>query len=807
MSLIGVEPDMKRVPRGWLRSNDEWLAWMPSQENYNGGNSADGSVQKLADGPWLTQRFDREDAYYNSVPPYSEFVQAKVARPVYIVGVRVGFPRGGGVLSAFCPLCPCDAGINISKHSHSIYVAGGVVAVRARAPQGTWVPLYRGTPLHEEAAEQELTKTYWTWSPDVCRLNFKTDEIRIEVDTSIMTGILGNNLIDCECPPFEPGGTDLQLTDAACLLRMLPDVEVDGASSQQAAAIPYAIHANASLLYIPNQDTHGADSFAYSASDCPGDRLRMSEQAKVGITVQSVNDAPVGKSDSVKVEVDMVTNFTLQADDMDPEDVLTFTVLSVPGTATLTTPTGGPVVEGTTFSRSTDQVERHVQLLAKSATCGDDIFSFSVTDGVLTSAATVVSLEVVCPPACSFATDMTFTSDSCDQSSQPRLARWRWRTASIKSDAAYFANNTACDLPRAPALPDDVLIECDFAAVNSSLALGIMVLCATLALAKLGLLAYALIHRTAQVFKQAQMPFVTLTIIGGVMADFAPVFFMGPVTTLRCHFFPSWLLISTTLLYGPLVLKTYRVWKIMDNPKMKRVKSSTMLTLASFCLLLTLEVVVAAIFGVVSPVHAETYTFAFSDYASLSRMRCQDGGSVFTYLAFAAVAILVAAGLYLAFKTRSVTGKYTENKAILGAFYTMTFASVVVIPVTRLFGDSNMLFQFLLVSLAILMVSSVSVFSFMIPKILYHRGVVLVKVHTENTGTTSKSTHSRPAGVSAQEEVDELKNELLEMRQAMHEQRFQHAEKLAELKQAPGENRGEPETKTNGGDGFSGAAL
>lgn len=70
--------------------------------------------------------------------------------------------------------------------------------MRAKSPQGTWVPLYRGTPLHEEAAEQELTKTYWTWSPDVCRLNFKSDEIRIEVDTSSMTGILGNNLIDCE---------------------------------------------------------------------------------------------------------------------------------------------------------------------------------------------------------------------------------------------------------------------------------------------------------------------------------------------------------------------------------------------------------------------------------------------------------------------------------------------------------------------------------------------------------------------------------------------------------------------------------
>ena len=56
------------------------------------------------------------------------------------------------------------------------------------------------------------------------------------------------------------------------------------------------------------------------------------------------------------------------------------------------------------------------------------------------------------------------------------------------------------------------------------------------------------------------------------MADFAPILLLGPVVTWRCHLFASWLLIATTLLYGPLVLKSYRVWRVIDNPKLKNIK-------------------------------------------------------------------------------------------------------------------------------------------------------------------------------------------------------------------------------------------
>ena len=46
----------------------------------------------------------------------------------------------------------------------------------------------------------------------------------------------------------------------------------------------------------------------------------------------------------------------------------------------------------------------------------------------------------------------------------------------------------------------------------------------------------------------AQVSFLSLTIAGGIMADFAPVFLLGPVANWRCHWFAAWLLIATTML-------------------------------------------------------------------------------------------------------------------------------------------------------------------------------------------------------------------------------------------------------------------
>ena len=245
-------------------------------------------------------------------------------------------------------------------------------------------------------------------------------------------------------------------------------------------------------------------------------------------------------------------------------------------------------------------------------------------------------------------------------------------------------------------------------------------------------------------------------------------------------------------------MKTYRVWKILDNPSLRNVRINVRQLSAYLIGYLAVELILIIVLGFTSPVHAEVYPYAFSDYASFPRTRCQGGSSAFTVVAYVFVALPCVVGLFLAFKTRNVSGEYTENKPILAAFYTLALAALVVTPISSVFGDQDLVFHLLIASLAILVVSSVSVFAFMLPKLLYHRGV-LKKVaahgsgqHGSHTSDGHTSAHASEAGgrkASIQvgnlegalegagdpallEEIEELKSELTELREQNAELRY-----------------------------------
>eukprot|EP00966_Prymnesium_polylepis_P176574 4087942-Prymnesium_polylepis.1 len=147
--------------------------------------------------------------------------------------------------------------------------AGAIVAVRVLSPDGKWLPLYTGTPLHQIGQEYTKYKRYWRWSPSVCRPHFKTKTIRLELDTSTETGIAGANCVDY--------------------------VRVFGADSLQPAAVPSS-SGGARIRYVPDANAHGLDSFSYHVSDCPGDRFRSSTAATISLTISPVNDIPVAQA-------------------------------------------------------------------------------------------------------------------------------------------------------------------------------------------------------------------------------------------------------------------------------------------------------------------------------------------------------------------------------------------------------------------------------------------------------------------------------------------------------------------------------
>ena len=129
------------------------------------------------------------------------------------------------------------------------------------------------------------------------------------------------------------------------------------------------------LVYVPNSDVSGTDSFTYKVNDGTAD----SGLATVSITVASVNDAPVAGTQSVKTDEDTAAMITLTG--FDPEGAtLTYKVVSQPANG---------VVSGEGAS---------LEYMPNPDFNGKDSFTYKVSDGALDSSAVTVAITVASIP-------------------------------------------------------------------------------------------------------------------------------------------------------------------------------------------------------------------------------------------------------------------------------------------------------------------------------------------------------------------------------------------------------------------------
>ena len=125
------------------------------------------------------------------------------------------------------------------------------------------------------------------------------------------------------------------------------------------------------LVYVPNSDVSGTDSFTYKANDGTAD----SGLATVSITVAAVNDAPVAGTLSVKTEEDTTAMITLQG--FDPEGAtLTYVVVRQP-------------VNGVVSGEGAN-----MEYVPNPEFNGTDSFTYKVSDGALDSSAVTVAITV-----------------------------------------------------------------------------------------------------------------------------------------------------------------------------------------------------------------------------------------------------------------------------------------------------------------------------------------------------------------------------------------------------------------------------
>ncbi len=137
----------------------------------------------------------------------------------------------------------------------------------------------------------------------------------------------------------------------------------------------------ATVVYTPNPDVHGADSFTFTVADASA----TSAPATASITVTPVNDPPLAVAASASVVADESVTITLAGIDVDG-DALTFAIATAPGTGTILS---GPTQQTATTA---------TVVYGAPAAAGSDTFTFTVDDGDATSPPATVTVTILAVP-------------------------------------------------------------------------------------------------------------------------------------------------------------------------------------------------------------------------------------------------------------------------------------------------------------------------------------------------------------------------------------------------------------------------
>ncbi|MFC1858789.1 Ig-like domain-containing protein [Thermodesulfobacteriota bacterium] len=128
---------------------------------------------------------------------------------------------------------------------------------------------------------------------------------------------------------------------------------------------------NPNLIYTPNADFNGPDSFTFMVNDSSLD----SNIATISITVNPVNDSPIADEQSVSTDEDTSVNITLTGSDIE-EDTLDYSIVY-------------PPLHGVLSGEPPDMI-----YIPDTNYYGNDNFTFKTNDGLLDSNLASVSITI-----------------------------------------------------------------------------------------------------------------------------------------------------------------------------------------------------------------------------------------------------------------------------------------------------------------------------------------------------------------------------------------------------------------------------
>lgn len=299
----------------------------------------------------------------------------------------------------------------------------------------------------------------------------------------------------------------------------------------------------------------------------------------------------------------------------------------------------------------------------------------------------------------------------CSSSSLRQQVTFQWKRAN-PDDPSTPLDCLVTDVT----LPSSTSIVCDHVPGDSTPAIAFGVVASLECVVILCLMGYVHVHRRHKLINRSQPAFLQIMAVGALGLTLSVFLTTGEVTDTLCTYYPVLLSFSFFLLFGSLVVKCYRVWRLFHNPHMK---GNIRLTLPRMLLLLLglvlFDVLLFIIwYSVDTPTHYTRPEF-FLNIGYVDRERCQVNSAFATVVATYHI-ILIVTTCYFAWNIRRVEKDFQESKWIFFAVYNMTMLICVFFPI-YVGIDLNAGEDFVVLNMAVLSTCSVAYFLTIVPKI------------------------------------------------------------------------------------------
>nr|CCA16080.1 conserved hypothetical protein [Albugo laibachii Nc14] len=326
---------------------------------------------------------------------------------------------------------------------------------------------------------------------------------------------------------------------------------------------------------------------------------------------------------------------------------------------------------------------------------------------------------IIKPPVCDL-THLTYNVSTCRKDIHREVSLY-WKAPSANDSSISRECVGGYTLPQR-----EILLDCEYIPTSSTLAISIFVVSCIVMVLIFGGMIIVFLKRKTLILRRSQPEFIATMLLGGALICLAVIAYAGKPSPVYCATRPVLLSFGFTSIFGSLMLKSMRVYRIFLARSLKRVvlKTNTM-----FQMLGTIYLVDIGIFAswfstdIPDPASVKDSSLSIStseEETSLSlpvwELTCESGNPIFVSLLMFSKAILLCTGLYLSFKIRKVSTDFQESIWIFASSVVVVFATVLVFPMAYFFPVSAKTF-YLIFSVCLLLSTIAIIGMMLVPKL------------------------------------------------------------------------------------------